>query len=68
MLRYENKGYTLEINLPEECGHEGYSVECQYIYDKNEEKYRYFHQKQAYFLVQRDKKNRTALLAPCNLT
>lgn len=39
MLRYENKGYTLEINLPAECGHEGYSVECQYIYDKDKEKY-----------------------------
>ncbi len=39
MLRYENKGYTIEINLPEECGHEGYSVECTYQYDKEKEKY-----------------------------
>lgn len=39
MLRYENKGYMIEIKLPEECGHRGYSVECRYIYDKKMEKY-----------------------------
>lgn len=39
MLRYENKGYTMEIKLPEECGYEGYSVECRYQYDKEKEKY-----------------------------
>ncbi len=39
MLRYKNKGYTIEINLPEECGHEGYSVECTYQYYKEKEKY-----------------------------
>lgn len=39
MYRYENKGYTIEIKLPEECGHEGYSVECRYQYDKSKEKY-----------------------------
>lgn len=39
MLRYKNKGYTIEINLPEECGHKGYSVECTYKYDKEKEKY-----------------------------
>jgi len=39
MLRYKNKGYTIEINLPKECGYEGYSVECTYRYDKEKEKY-----------------------------
>lgn len=39
MLRYKNKGYTIEINLPEECGHDGYLVECTYQYDKDKEKY-----------------------------
>jgi len=39
MLRYKNKGYTIEINLPEECGYEGYSVECTYRCDKEEKKY-----------------------------
>lgn len=39
MIRYKNKGYTIEINLPEECGHEGYSVECTYQYSKEKEKY-----------------------------
>ena len=39
MVKYTNKGYTIEINLPEECGYEGYSVECTYQYDKLKEKY-----------------------------
>ena len=39
MLRYENKGQVIEIKLPEECGYEGYSVECRYQYDKLKEKY-----------------------------
>lgn len=39
MLRYENKGCTIEIKLPEKCDHEGYSVECRYMYDKITEKY-----------------------------
>lgn len=39
MLRYKNKGYTIEIALLEECGYKDYSVECTYQYDKNEEKY-----------------------------
>lgn len=39
MFRYKNKGYTIEINLPEECGYKGYSVECTYQYDKEKEKY-----------------------------
>lgn len=39
MLRYETKGYVIEINLPEECGYSGYSVECKYKYDVSKEKY-----------------------------
>lgn len=39
MLNYNFKGSTIEINLPEECGHEGYSVECTYKYCKKENKY-----------------------------
>ena len=39
MLKYKNKGYTIEINLPSECGYEGYSVECTYKYIKSKEKY-----------------------------
>lgn len=39
MLRYENKGYIIEINLPKEFGYERYSVECRYKYDKLKEKY-----------------------------
>lgn len=39
MLRYKNKGCTIEIDLPEECGYEGYSAECTYRYDKEKEKY-----------------------------
>lgn len=39
MLKYENKGYTIEIKLPEEFGYRGYSVECTYSYDKEKEKY-----------------------------
>ena len=36
MLRYENKGYIIEIKLP---GNEKYSVECRYLYNKSKEKY-----------------------------
>lgn len=39
MLNYKNNGYTINIKLPEECGHTGYSIECTYKYDKKEEKY-----------------------------
>lgn len=38
MFRYENKGYTMEIRLPQDK-YKGYSVECRYQYDKNEGKY-----------------------------
>lgn len=39
MLRHKNKGYTIEIDLPAECGYEGYSVECTYRFIKSKEKY-----------------------------
>lgn len=39
MLKTVYKGNTIEINLPEECGHAGYSVECTYRYVKRKEKY-----------------------------
>lgn len=39
MLRYQNKGYTIEIPLPKEYGYGGYSVECRYLYDKSVNKY-----------------------------
>ena len=39
MLKYENKGNTIEIKLPKECGHNGYSVECTYYYDKQKNQY-----------------------------
>ena len=39
MLKYKYKGQTIEIALPKECGHKGFSVECTYCYDKKIEKY-----------------------------
>lgn len=39
MIKYKNKRTTITIDLPEECGHEGYSVDCSYFYDKNEKQY-----------------------------
>ena len=36
-MRYENNGYSIEINLTGK--YKGYSVECQYQYDKEKEKY-----------------------------
>jgi len=39
MLKYENKGNKIEIKLPKECGHNGYSVECTYYYDKQKNQY-----------------------------
>lgn len=39
MLKYKNEGYVMDVMLPEECGHVGYSVECRYKYDKPQEKY-----------------------------
>lgn len=39
MLRYRNKGYTIELDLPADYGYKGYSVECTYKYNKRKEKY-----------------------------
>lgn len=39
MNKARYKGSTIEIDLPEECGYEGYSVECTYKYNKYKEKY-----------------------------
>jgi len=39
MLRYKNKGYAIEIALPEEHGYKDYSIECTYRFDKKKEKY-----------------------------
>ena len=39
MFRYQNKGQVIEIRLPEECGHKGYSIECRYLFDKVRGKY-----------------------------
>lgn len=39
MIKYRNKRTTLSIDLPEECGHEGYYIDCSYIFDKNELQY-----------------------------
>lgn len=39
MLRYENVGYTIDINLPSGTKYEGYTAECQYRFDKEKEKF-----------------------------
>lgn len=39
MYNIIKEGYTIRIKLPEECGHEGYSVKCTYKYKKAKEKY-----------------------------
>ena len=39
MLKYKNEGYVIDVTLPEECGYEGYSVECRYKYDKSQDRY-----------------------------
>ena len=39
MRTYKNKGYTIEIELTENCGYQNYSVECTYQYNKDENKY-----------------------------
>lgn len=37
--KYRYKGQTIIIDLPEECGHEDYYVECTYKFDKKVKKY-----------------------------
>lgn len=39
MIESRYRGTLIEIKLPEECGHEGYSVECVYCYNKHKDKY-----------------------------
>lgn len=39
MFKYKNRGYVIEIELPEKNGRNGYSVECRYYYDKIRGKY-----------------------------
>ena len=39
MLKAIREGYTIKVNLPEECGYKGYSVKCTYRYIKSKEKY-----------------------------
>lgn len=39
MLKRFREGYTIRIQLPEECGHVGYYVKCTYKYNKKIDKY-----------------------------
>lgn len=39
MIKCRNKRTTLTIDLPEECGHAGYSVDCSYSFDENNRQY-----------------------------
>lgn len=39
MLKSKYKGITIEIELPEECGHEGYIIDCTYRPDMTNGKY-----------------------------
>lgn len=39
MENYKYLGETIAIELPAECGYEGYSVECTYKYNKYQSKY-----------------------------
>lgn len=39
MIKCRNKRTTITIDLPEECGHAGYSVDCSYSFDKGQKQY-----------------------------
>lgn len=39
MIKCRNKRTTLTIDLPEECGYEGYVVDCSYSFDKDQKQY-----------------------------
>lgn len=39
MIKYRDKRTTITIDLPEECGHKGYSVDCSYSFDKEKKQY-----------------------------
>ena len=58
MQTYKNKGYTIEIDLPKNCGFKNYSVECTYRYDKKEEKYSL-----SMWLKRKDIPNRHAIIS-----
>lgn len=36
----KHMGYMVEYELPEECGHAGYKVRCNYKFNKKESKYK----------------------------
>ena len=42
MMKCKSLGYVVEINLPEECGYAGYSVECRYSFNKKKQKYSFY--------------------------
>lgn len=39
MIKYKDVGRIISVELPEECGQEGYSVWCAYKYNKWKDKY-----------------------------
>lgn len=39
MIKCRDKRVTLTIDLPEECGYEGYVVDCSYSFDKDQKQY-----------------------------
>ena len=39
MIKYRDKRTTITIDLPEECGYKGYSVDCSYFFDKDKKQY-----------------------------
>lgn len=39
MIKYRNKRTTITIDLPEECGHIGYYIDCSYSFDKVQKQY-----------------------------
>lgn len=39
MIKCRDKRTTITIDLPEECGYEGYSIDCSYSFDKDHKQY-----------------------------
>lgn len=39
MIKCRDKRTTLTVDLPEECGYVGYSVDCSYSFDKEQKQY-----------------------------
>ena len=58
MQLYQNRGYTIEFDLPVTCGFKNYSVECIYRYDKKEKKYAL-----SMWLKRRDIPNKHAIIS-----